>query len=145
MFSFLLSACQQNGKHEISWANENLTKVAHQDLPSSKEDISIKTEKEDYTVTDKELTIRLENEGDTEIIYGLRFSIQKKIEGVWFDYPLKNPLFTDEGHYLIPHKVESQTISLNNDLTVYELTTGEYRIVKTFSDSYIAAPFEIIE
>ncbi|OAH58685.1 hypothetical protein AWH48_16950 [Domibacillus aminovorans] len=85
------------------------------------------------------------NESDTELIYGLRFSIQKKIEGVWFDYPLKNPLFTDEGHCLYPHKVESQTISLNNDLTEYELTAGEYRIVKSFSDYYIAAPFEIIE
>ena len=142
LISFFLSACQQDDSPIISSTNKNLEKVEMQKLLSSKEGILIKTEKKQYKEED-EINLIFKNDLDTSVSYGLEFEVQKLSKGAWVNYPLKNPIFTQELCKLNPHSVESQAILLN-DLTEKELTPGKYRIVKKFDDYYLAAPFEMI-
>ncbi len=141
--SLFLSACQKDDALNISSANEHLEKAETKKLFFSKGGLMIKTEKDQYTAEEK-ITLYFKNDLDTRVSYGLEYEVQKRIEGVWIDYSLKNPIFTQEKYNLPPNSVASQSLLLNN-LTVKELTPGNYRIVKKFDDYYLAAPFEMIE
>lgn len=146
IFSFVLSACQQKPE----WAESK----NQEDIPSSSDGITIQLEKEQYATKDIEIKFTLRNESETTFLYGTYFSLEKNINGVWYEVPLKEGMaFSDIGYYLLPDQTESDTIYLN--LFGEKLSPGRYRFIKDFNDEekeykpeneiLVAALFEFIE
>ncbi|MGG3448779.1 immunoglobulin-like domain-containing protein [Domibacillus aminovorans] len=144
--SLLLVACQLEPKRSEA--------KIHGDLPSSKEGITIKLKKEQYTTKDNEVAVTLQNDGKVTFLYGTNFLLEKNVNGTWYSVPLKKGMFfTDEGHLLAPNKTASEAILF--EIFSEELSAGNYRIIKNFRDYEkehssenqvtVAAPFKLIE
>lgn len=149
----LMTACQLN--------EEQLTEEASiQNLFSSKNGITLETEKEKYKTLDNEITVNIQNENGIPFSFGEEFSIQKNIDGTWYVVPFKEgmDMFYLVGTRLKPKSSTTQTILLNR--LENNLSPGEYRLVKNFSDPSdyfldgrdrefggvtLAAPFEVID
>lgn len=146
-----MAACQSN--------EEQLTEEASvQNLFSSKDGITLETEKEKYKTSDSEITINIQNENDIPFTFGKEFSIQKNIDGNWYVAPFKEgmDMFDADGTRLRPKSSTTQTISL--DRLENSFSPGEYRLIKSFFDptdyflierdnelggGTLAAPFEV--
>ncbi|QKY69359.1 immunoglobulin-like domain-containing protein [Lentibacillus sp. CBA3610] len=98
------------------------------------------------------LTVIFENTTDKQGVYGEYFSLEKEIEGDWYQVPtiLDEYGFNDIGYELTPSEIEEFTIDW--DWLYGSLDTGEYRIVKDILDFrgtgdydkyYLAAQFTI--
>jgi len=104
------------------------------------------------TVSATGLTLLFTNETDKEGIYGDPFTLEKKIDGSWFEIPviLEEYGFNDIG-YNLPPNGESEW-EVDWEWLYGPLDSGEYRIMKEISDfrepgdydeHYFAAPFTI--
>lgn len=74
------------------------------------------------------VTIRLKNITDEECTYGLRFSLQKEIDGKWFEVPVAVPASFISVACVLP---AGKTVEEQCNLAMYgELESGHYRIEK---------------
>ena len=106
-------------------------------------------------VSSKKLTVILENSSNLPILYGDPYSLEKKIDGKWYQVPVivGDDYYTTEGigYELAPsHRHE---LEINWNMLYADLHKGEYRIVKdvldfsssqghgTYNEYYLAAEF----
>ncbi|MGM7684425.1 immunoglobulin-like domain-containing protein [Cytobacillus sp. Hm23] len=95
------------------------------------------------TVSPTGLTVALENTSDKEYIYGEYFSLEKNINGRWYQVPVAiddNYGFNDIGYRLASSDVKEWTVDWS---WLYgNLITGEYRIVKDILDGRKAGEYD---
>ena len=108
-------------------------------------------------VSSTKLTVILENSSYLHILYGDPYSLEKKIDGKWYQVPVLvgDDYYTTSGigYELAPsHRHE---IKINWDMLYGDLHKGDYRIVKdvldfsssrgqgTYNEYYLAAEFTI--
>ncbi len=93
-----------------------------------KNNITMKTEKNEYDLNTKEITIYITNNGKQSAYYGLEYAVEKFADNKWSKVSFKDePMFIEIAYNLEPGKTSSQVISLEN---FENLTAGKYRIVK---------------
>ena len=91
----------------------------------------MKSEKDGLTISFKGfennvITVNLKNTGNDRLEIGEQFKLQKKIDGVWYTIPSKEPM----AFHAVAHNLESgQDIDMKHNLAPYgELAKGMYRI-----------------
>ncbi|HZG71586.1 MAG TPA: immunoglobulin-like domain-containing protein [Chondromyces sp.] len=154
--SLLLMACESSepqSAEKNEEPTEGLIEAAEQEITSSQNGIVIKTEKEEYKVTDNVINVHIENESNAEFVYGEYFSIQKNINGVWHDVSFDDEPFQDVG--ILLRSNESNVQGLNLERLESSLSPGKYRVVKRFNKTsdnptntkgtVLAAPFKVIK
>ena len=108
-------------------------------------------------VSSTKITLILENSSKLPILYGEPYSLEKKIDGKWYQVPVliggDHFAFDDIGYELPPSHRNEQEV--NWDTLYGDLQKGEYRIVKgvldtrssrgygTYNEYYLAAEFTI--
>lgn len=105
-----------------------------EDMSDTRDGVSLSV----VSVEDHIVTIKIQNDSDEDFFYGEYFTLQKEIDGSWYEIPVRhsNYGFNDIGLYLQAHSTEEETC----DITMYgELEQGHYRIEK----EGLAAEFEI--
>lgn len=133
-----LSACQEESAKPAS--ENNLIEAKTQEIPSSRDGLSLELEQNDYPITEKEITGIYTNHTEQELSYGKGFSVEKNIEGIWYYLQFNEDYgITDEGHLLPPGKEVKETYSLNELESAVE--PGRYRVIKRFGARGIAAEF----
>lgn len=138
----LLTACQQSDQQSAE--SPQLIEANEQKIPSSKDNLTISTKKEQYNTTDQTITVLFQNNSDKEFTYGAAFSLEKNIDGTWYSLPFKEGTAFIEIAYILPaHKTTSETYSLA--LLKDKLSAGHYRIVQQFGSMKLAAPFEMVD
>ena len=104
------------------------------------------------SISPTKLTVIFENNSNKQGVYGEYFSLEKEIEGDWYQVPtiIDEYAFSDIGYELGPSEIEEFTIDW--DSLYGSMDTGKYRIVKDISDFrgagdydkyYLAAQFII--
>ncbi|MDW0111517.1 immunoglobulin-like domain-containing protein [Sporosarcina aquimarina] len=122
-----LVACQQS----------NLEEAEIQDVPVSKEGLQVETEKDTYPTTTDEIVLVIKNESDEEL-NATSFNLEKKVEGIWYDFPSEESGPTDAvGGYQPPNSTSK--ISFFTKELKYDLAPGSYRA--KFID--VAAEFQV--
>src|SRR5690606_13286109 len=133
-----LSACQEDSVK--SAPENNLIEAKTQEIPSSRDGLSIQLEQTDYSIMEKEIIGIYTNRSEQELSYGKGFSVEKNIEGTWYYLQFNEDYgITDEGHILPSGKEAKETYSLNELEAAVE--PGKYRIIKRFGARSIAAEF----
>ena len=149
-FLLLLTGCQS--EEPASKPPEEQT-APIQDLPNEQNGLSVAVK----NVSDRELTLVIQNGRSTEFTYGRPFRIEKQISGSWYMIPFKEnmDIFEDIGLLVSPRKQTIETVDLGR--LDEPLSAGRYRIVKSFSKFsineqgvgvnsdgfWLAAPFKI--
>lgn len=119
---------------------DDLTEKAEfQEMPSEKDGFELSAEKDVYTISDDEITIIASNEGGSKVKSNHAVFLEKNVDGEWYEFPYKEPAFSEVLRYLPPG--ESYTFDIQVAELEYELTPGEYRAVH----EGLAAPFEVVE
>lgn len=78
-----------------------------------------------------ELELVISNIGDKKISFGVDYSIEEKINNIWYDVPFKeDTVFIEIAKILDKGESTSEIISLDN--LKYSLKNGEYRVIKRF-------------
>ncbi|KIL74236.1 immunoglobulin-like domain-containing protein [Bacillus badius] len=132
LFFLILAGCQNQG--------ENLTKKAEiQEMPSEKDGVTLSANKNEYTTSTDKITVVNKNESDSKVKSSHGIFLEKNVDGTWYEFPYKEPAFSEVLRYLPPGK--SHTFDIHIDELEYELTPGEYRAVH----EGLAAPFEVVE
>lgn len=122
-----LVACQQS----------NLEEAEVQDLSVSKEGLEVETEKDTYHSNTDEIVLVVTNTSDDEL-NATFFDLEKKVEGIWYEFPSKKSGAIDAvGGYQPPNS--TSTISFFTKELKRELSPGSYRA--TFID--VAAEFKV--
>jgi len=138
----LLTGCQSNETTKV--LEEKLIVAKNQEIPSSRDGITVKMEKEQYVTTDDEITVNFQNESDDELTYGSGFNLEQKVKGTWYYVLFKEGTsVTDIGYLLQPNETKSETYSLDSLKNM--LSPGEYRFIQSFEATSLAAPFEVIK
>ncbi|GAA0343202.1 hypothetical protein GCM10008967_37050 [Bacillus carboniphilus] len=107
----------------------------------------------DGTISSTGLTVTFENHSNKQCVYGQYFSLEKKINGVWYQVPVAldgDYGFNAIGYDLAPSNMAEWTVDWN---WLYgSLDQGEYRIVKDlldfrntgdYDEHYLTAEFTI--
>lgn len=124
-----LVACQQN----------NLEEAEVQEMPSSKDGIQIKTEKDTYTQDTVKIVLVITNESNEEL-NSTFFELEKKVEGQWHKFPVKESGPIDAvGGYQPPNST-SEIVFLTDKLK-YDLSPGSYRA----NFAGMATEFRVVE
>lgn len=143
----ILFGCQQNVKEITS------TKAEIQEVPNSKEEITISVEKKELPVSVDQIEVIFKNDNDLDFTYSLLPSIEKNVEGTWYVLPYQQDIAIkaiEPGIGSQTKKTESFSLELLNK----ELSPGKYRIVHTFysketgdkkENVTVAAQFELVE
>jgi len=95
-------------------------------VPEPEINATLTTDKQIYQTSDKEGTLTLENTGPTYLIFGMAYTVEKKVGDSWKIVPL-DMAFEDIRIYIDPASLFEQTFDLK------QLPAGEYRIVKRFN------------
>ncbi len=137
-----LLGCQQKTD------KENASEAVAQELPNSKEGITIKTEKTQYPFSADEIIIIMENNNNSSFNYGLLPSIEKNIGGKWDKISYKKDLAVnaiEPGINSNSEKKESFSLSILKE----KLSPGKYRITLTFYNDknkiILGIPFELVK
>lgn len=129
----LLSGCSL---FETSQKNEVLENTSsHEQLPDSFTNgetvFSVQSDEENYTLPVDEIILIISNSGSRDIGFGEYRVLEKFQKGTWYEVPYREQFaFTDIGLGLGAGENLEQEMPL--EFLDYELTTGTYRIVKTF-------------
>ncbi|WP_404466937.1 immunoglobulin-like domain-containing protein [Planococcus rifietoensis] len=129
----LLSGCslfETNQKKEVL---ENPS--SHENLPNTftngETAISMQSDEENYTLPVDEIILIISNSGSSTVGFGEQRVLEKFQKGTWYEVPYREQFaFTDIGLGLGAGENLEQEMPL--EFLDYELTTGTYRIVKTF-------------
>ena len=137
----ILSACQDNAlnKSEIKQGEEK-----NQNISSSRDGISIQTEKKQYTISVDEIKVIFHNASDDKVEYGNVFYLEKKVNEKWLNLKFKeNISFSLPAYNLPSFEKKSNTYSL--EVLRDKLSPGEYRLVTEVEATPLAAYFEVTE
>lgn len=129
----LLSGCslfETNQKKEVL---ENTS--SHENLPNTftngETAISMQSDEENYTLPVDEIMLIISNSGSSTVGFGEQRVLEKFQKGTWYEVPYREQFaFTDIGLGLGAGENLEREMPL--EFLDYELTTGTYRIVKTF-------------
>lgn len=141
IISFILAACQS--------LDEKLTEKAEiQKLNHSQNGFTIRIEKDQYPTSVDELVVTIRNSSNSDINVPSKASIQKNINGTWYQIPMKeNQSEEAMQKVLLAQKTIKETFAL--DHLEEKLDSGHYRIVLPFYKNnkpfYLAEPFEVVE
>ena len=99
------------------------------------------------TVSPTKLTILFENGSNLQILYDLPFSLEKKIDGKWYQVPVlvdnDHDAFVDIGYELAPSHQRELEVDWG---TLYgKIHKGEYRIVKDVLDSRLSRGYGVYD
>lgn len=85
------------------------------------------------TVTPTGLTVTIDNRSNKRLLYGQYFSVEKKIDGYWYEVPILEDAysFIDRGHNVKAQKSVEWEVDWEGYYGI--LDSGEYRILKEFS------------
>jgi len=128
----LLTACSQTTDKKLT------DKSSEQNFPSSKDGVTLMTEKEQYTTSADTITVMIENNSSNEFTTGTHLFLEKKVDGIWYEFPYKVNEFTEAAMVHVPG--ETSAMALSVDELKYELNPGEYRATV----GGLAAPFEVV-
>ena len=150
---FSLGACQGSERSEVDQQDSNLIeKSPEQELPISNDGITLEMEKKQYQTSADATTVYINNKSDTTLTTGKQIRLEKRVNGVWYNFPYSADLFTEEGMLHSAGKTSSMTV-LTSDLE-HDLSLGQYRAVfggvplsgeNTYVRGGVAAPFEVIK
>lgn len=115
---YLLSVQVINDEDEVEDTLLSLVKVPKEELNAT-----LFTDKEEYEAEDKELTLTVKNDGPTDLVFGVYYTLEKKVGETWEEVILELA-FIDIAIILPAGKEYEQTINIE------ELDAGEYRIFK---------------
>lgn len=119
LFVLFLTACQTNG------TPSNLKEAEVQDLSTATGEVQIKTEKYTYPSETDEIKLLITN-NSPDGLYGFSFGLEKKFEGFWYEFPIKDSGTIDAiGGYQSPHATSHLTLSTGE--LKYDLSPGSYR------------------
>lgn len=137
--------------YSLGWMTPELNKKSEKgSLTSGVErqeiKIAMNTERPDYDIGVNEIELEIVNSGKIEIGFGEYYTVEKLINGTWYEIPFKDNVgFDDILHILEPNKNYKEKI--NTGLMRYTFKEGKYRITKEFySDGdkiELAAEFSI--
>lgn len=144
IFFLLLTGCQATQTTTADKSVENLNKAKEQDILSSKNGLSIKLDEKQYTTSDKEVTVHLYNDNDSKVMYSRGFSLEKKINEIWYIIKFKEGhAINDEGYHIPANTSKSETYSL--DSLSEKLSEGEYRIIQVLGRTKVATTFNVVK
>lgn len=146
----LLSGCSLFETTQKEEVLENTS--SHERLPhtfnNGETAFSMQSDEENYTPPVDEIILIISNSGSSTVGFGEQRVLEKFQEGTWYEVPYREQFaFTDIGLGLGAGEKLEQEMPL--EFLDYELTTGTYRIVKTFyinegaEEIALAAEFEI--
>lgn len=137
--------------YSLRWTNPELNKKSQKGLLTSSVErqgakIAMNTERPGYGIGVNEIGLEIVNSGKVEIGFGEYYTVEKLINGTWYEIPFKDNVgFDDILHILEPNKSYKEKI--NTGLMRYTFKEGKYRITKEFySDGdkiELAAEFSI--
>lgn len=132
IYIFKISAFYQNKKIEYYFMS-NISKI-------SGEDINVKIELKENTLTSKGLTMIINNLSDKDLEYGNPYTIEKYEDDIWKTVKPANEISYTLPVYILKQN-DSVELSINWEYGYGELK-GKYRIVKEFdfneNDNYIS-------
>lgn len=130
-FLTLLTACQ-------SQLEEKLTEKAHvQNMPHTENGITVTAEQKVYSTDTEKVVVLVQNDSQEEFSMGTHLFLEKKVDGVWHEFPYDRDHFTEAAIVVLPG--ESSGVGVSMDELKNELTPGEYR----GRISSLAAPFKV--
>lgn len=148
-FTVILAACSNN---EQSSKEKIITKdhmdepkislkeeVSSQKRSDSENGITIQTEKTEYPISIQNIIVEIRNDSNEEFMTGIHIFLEKKVEDTWYQVPMKDSDFTEQGIIHPPNELSSLGLDVN-DLR-YKLTPGEYRA----TIGGLAAPFIVVK
>lgn len=135
-----VTGCQADNHQATKDYDSHLTEEAPaQERKSSENSVTVTTEKEQYPTSVEKIIVKIQNDSNTEYSTGTHVFLEKKVEDVWYNVPMKADFFTEQG---IGHPPgEMSTMGFDVDDLKYELTPGQYRA----TIEGLAAPFEVVE
>ncbi|MCD5323188.1 MULTISPECIES: immunoglobulin-like domain-containing protein [Pontibacillus] len=114
--------------------NELTKKANEQEISEqvSEDEITVgmTAEKFQYPITTEIVKLTVRNTGDVPLLFGTHYTIQKKIDGTWYEVPFDNGAFNDIGLSISPGNTYEEEVHLTG--LDYTLTEGTYRVVKSF-------------
>lgn len=119
----------------------NISDLKASDLESPG-DLDFSTQYKIYGKDTPRIICFIENNSDTEYMYGEPYSIEKLIDGIWYVIPFpENAAWNDIGYILAPKSINTVYISLS--YLNYKYSDGTYRIIKRIGDKNYSATFEL--
>ncbi|QXE02903.1 immunoglobulin-like domain-containing protein [Terribacillus sp. DMT04] len=105
--------------------------------------ITLVIEEDTIAMEEDELAYVIRNDTDKQIGFGREYSIEKYVDGKWMRIPFKkNIAFQEDGMLLSSHTEGGFNTSFN--VLDYNLTEGEYRLIKPYGDIILSDTFHVI-
>ncbi|MGF7145180.1 hypothetical protein HNQ56_003616 [Anaerotaenia torta] len=134
---FSLEACGTKEKPLIP------SDVQEADIDVS-EDITFTTQYPVYGKDMEQIIGYIRNNTDEEFVYGAEYSVEKLIDGTWYQLPFpENTAWNAIGYILSPKDTNTEYVSLS--FVDYSFTDGTYRILKQIGDKKYFAEFKLGE
>ncbi|MER2063225.1 MAG: immunoglobulin-like domain-containing protein [Alkalibacterium sp.] len=126
----VLSACSEIGSEPSPYEEVNTL-----------EDVRLELEKDSYDPEGDTFMLNTINESDSDISYGIAFSLEKIQDGEWYIVePDEDMVFIMIAHSLSPGEVAQDELNME----YFEpLESGEYRVVREIEGEVLTAEFEV--
>lgn len=107
-------------------------------------DIVLSTQYQVYGNDIERIVCFIQNNTDKEYMYGEPYTVEKLIDGIWYQIPFpENSAWNAIGYTSSPNSTATIYISLS--FLDYNFTDGTYRIIKMIGDKNYCAVFELGE
>src|SRR5690625_5016975 len=124
----ILVSCGNNSNNSSEKLNPSEYKTTN-----NLEDVTMKVDEQ--TISPEGLTVIFENNSDKDCIYGDPFTLEKIVDGKWFEVPIEledNYGFNDIGYELPPDS--SSELDIDWEWLYGNLDASNYRIIKEVLD-----------
>ncbi|WP_077309975.1 immunoglobulin-like domain-containing protein [Terribacillus halophilus] len=134
----MLTGCNQQVEHLEPSTYEN--KILEMDQSTG---ITLVAEDVTITMEEDEIVYKIRNNTDKQIGVGREYVIEKKVNGEWMQVPFKKNIgFLADAQILFPHSEGRFTASF--DVLDYNISEGEYRLIKPYGAIILYATFNVI-
>lgn len=107
-------------------------------------DITFTTQHPVYGKDMEQIIVYIQNNTDEEFVYGAEYSVEKLIDGTWYQLPFpENTAWIAIGYILLPKDRNTDYVKLS--FVDYSFTDGTYRILKQIGDKKYSAEFKLGE
>ncbi|UOQ48990.1 hypothetical protein MUN88_02300 [Gracilibacillus caseinilyticus] len=107
-------------------------------------DVEMTVTQNKYTSNLKDISLEIINKSDSSITFDFPYQLETYVNGSWYKIPFKNNKgWIMIGIVLKPNESYTQNISVKQ--LDFELSPGEYRIVKSFSEELIVSAEFLVE
>jgi uncharacterized protein involved in tolerance to divalent cations len=140
----LLGACGKQKKLTDKSGYDQLNSIESTD----EYNVSMKTNKDTYSTSLKEITVVINYEGNKDIAFGLVYEMEKLEGDTWYKIPFdESTAFREIAIMLRSHESYEQKIAIE-DLD-YTFPKGRYRVIKNFyldgKQIDVGTEFEIVD